>query len=117
MFTAVLLGWASKAVERHKAARALVQALPRDQLSRDVRVAAYEYFQPSLVFYCQREVACLQSEQQALDFLCGPLPAFLFLPARHWEELRQKMATPCRLLGRRYDLYSGREVVLVTNEE
>jgi 4-amino-4-deoxy-L-arabinose transferase-like glycosyltransferase len=117
LFMAVLLGWASKAVERHKAARALVQALPRDQLSRDVRVAAYEYFQPSLVFYCQREVACLQSEQQALDFLCGPLPAFLFLPARHWEDLQQKMATPCRLLGRRYDLFSGREVVLVTNEE
>jgi hypothetical protein len=116
LFTAALLGGGSGAVERHKAARALVRAMPEDQLSRDVRVAAYEYFQPSMVFYCRREVFCLQSEQQALDFLRGPLPSFLFLPARQWDTLREKVAAPCRLLGRRYDLYSGSEVVLVTNE-
>ena len=52
----------------------------------------------------------------ALDFLRGPLPSFLFLPARQWEGLREKVAAPCRLLARRYDLYSGNEVVLVTNE-
>jgi 4-amino-4-deoxy-L-arabinose transferase-like glycosyltransferase len=117
LFTAALIGWGSNAVEGHKAARALVQAMPDDQLSRDVRVAAYEYFQPSMVFYCRREVSCLQSERQALDFLRGPLPSYLFLPARQWEALREKIAGPCRLLGRRYDLYSGNEVVLVTNEE
>lgn len=116
LFTAVLLGGASGAVEPHKAARALVQALPDDQLFRDVRVAAFEYFQPSMVFYCRREVSCLQSEQQALDFLAGPLPSYLFLPARQWEGLRDKLSTPCRLLGRRFDLYSGDEVVVVTNE-
>jgi 4-amino-4-deoxy-L-arabinose transferase-like glycosyltransferase len=115
LFTAVLLGGGSGAVEPHKAARALVQAMPEDQLSRDARVAAYEYFQPSIVFYCRREVSCLQSERQALDFLGGPLPSYLFLPARQWEGLRQKVAAPCRLLARRYDLYSGSEVVLVTN--
>jgi 4-amino-4-deoxy-L-arabinose transferase-like glycosyltransferase len=117
VFTAALLGWGSGAMERHKAARALVQAMPKDQLSHDARVAAYEYFQPSIVFYCRREVTYLQSERQALDFLRGPLPSFLFLPARQWEGLREKVAAPCRLLARRYDLYSGNEVVLVTNEE
>ena len=96
--------------------RSLMQALPADQLFRDVRVAAFEYFQPSMVFYCRREVSCLQSEQQALDFLAGPLPSYLFLPARQWEGLRDKVSTPCRLLGRRFDLYSGDEVVVVTNE-
>jgi 4-amino-4-deoxy-L-arabinose transferase-like glycosyltransferase len=116
LFTAALIGWGSNAVERHKAARDLVQALPDDQLFRDVRVAAFAYFQPSLVFYCQREVTCLQSERQALDFLSSPLPAYLFLPAQQWEGLRGKVAAPCRLLGRRYDLYSGNEVVLVTNQ-
>jgi hypothetical protein len=116
LFTAGLLGGANGAVEPHKAARALVQAMPCDQLFRDARVAAFEYFQPSMVFYCRREVSCLQSEQQALDFLAGPLPSYLFLPARQWESLRQKVSAPCRLLGRRYDLYSGDEMVVVTNE-
>jgi 4-amino-4-deoxy-L-arabinose transferase-like glycosyltransferase len=117
VFTAALLGWGSSAVERYKAARALVQAMPDDQLSREVRVAAYEYFQPSMVFYSRREVNCLQSEQQALDFLSGPLPSYLFLPALQWEVLCGKIAAPCKVLGRRYDMYSGREVVLVTNDE
>ncbi len=115
-FTALLIGWGSNAVERHKAARALVQAMPDDQQFRDVRVAAFDYFQPSMVFYCRREVFCLESEQQVLDFLSGPLPSYLFLTAGQWENLREKAEVPCRLLARRYDLYSGKDVVLVTNE-
>jgi 4-amino-4-deoxy-L-arabinose transferase-like glycosyltransferase len=116
LFTGVLAAYGGSAVERHKAPRALVEAMPADQTFREVRVAAYEYFQPSLVFYCRRDVPCLESERQAVDFLRGPLPSYLVLPVGKWDELREKVGASCRLLARRYDLYTNEEVVLVTNE-
>jgi 4-amino-4-deoxy-L-arabinose transferase-like glycosyltransferase len=116
LFTGALAAWGSAAVDPYKAPRALAALLPADQLERDVRVAAYDYFQPSLVFYCQREVFHFDGEQQALDFLRGPLPAYLVVPAERWEELRPKVGGPLRQLGKQFDLYKGYEVVLVTNE-
>ena len=55
-------------------------------------VAAFAYFQPSLIFYCQREVRRLDTEQQALDFLRGPLPSYLFLPVEQWRSLQAQGA-------------------------
>jgi 4-amino-4-deoxy-L-arabinose transferase-like glycosyltransferase len=117
VFVGTLAAWGGSTVERYKAPRALVGALPPDQTRRDVRVAAYAYFQPSLVFYCQREVFRLSEEKEALEFLAGPLPSYLFLPARYWEGLRKKVTGPHRVLARRHDLYDGCDVVVVTNEE
>lgn len=112
-FAAALAAWGPIAVDRHKAPRPLAAALPADQTTREVRVAAFDYFQPSLVFYCQREVSRLATETQVLDFLSGPLPSFLFLPAERWDALRDKAAA--RELARHYDLYDGRDVVLISN--
>ena len=50
LFTAGIGAWGASAVEAWKAPRALVEALPADQTRREVRVAAYAYFQPSLIF-------------------------------------------------------------------
>jgi hypothetical protein len=117
LFTGALAAWGGSAVDRYKAPRALVRALPADQTRREVRVAAYDYFQPSLVFYCRREVLRLRSDLEVADFLRGPLPSYLFVPARLWEEgLSKKVPGPYRLLRRHYDLYDGCDVVLVTNE-
>jgi 4-amino-4-deoxy-L-arabinose transferase-like glycosyltransferase len=115
LFAAVLGARAVEAVERYKAPRPLVRALPADQTRREVRVGAYGYFQPSLVFYCQREVARFEEERDAIQFLRGPLPAYLFLPADVWVGLRGRVAG-ARLVARHYDLYDGRDVVVVTNE-
>jgi 4-amino-4-deoxy-L-arabinose transferase-like glycosyltransferase len=114
LFTAALAALGPAAVDRYKAPRALAAALPADQTIRDVRVGTYEYFQPSLVFYCRREVNRLPSEAAARDLLAGPLPAFLFVPAGVWEGMRG--GAPGRELARHHDLYDGREIVLVTNE-
>ena len=115
LFTAGLAGLGAGAVEAWKAPRALAGALPEDQTRREVRVAAYAYFQPSLIFYCQREVRRLDSEQQALDFLRGPLPSYLFLPVEQWRSLKAKAPEAHELLGPRRDLLDNRDVVVVTN--
>jgi hypothetical protein len=61
-------------------------------------------------------VARFTEEHEALDFLGGPLPAYLFLPASAWEGMRGRVAGPHRAVARHYDLYEGRDVVVVTNE-
>jgi 4-amino-4-deoxy-L-arabinose transferase-like glycosyltransferase len=114
LFSALLAAFGPVAVDRDKATRALAAALPPDQTLRDVRIGAYEYFQPSLVFYCQREVSRLDNEGAARQLLEGPLPAFLFVPANVWDDLRSR--TTGRVVARHHDLYDGKEIVLVTNE-
>ncbi len=113
--TGSVAGWGTAAVDRYKAPRAMVQSLPADQTRLEVRVAAYGYFQPSLVFYCQREVGCLENESQVQEFLSGPLPSYLFIPETVWNALQARLAGPHHLVGRHHDLYDNREIVVVTN--
>ena len=110
---AVCLG--SLAVDAHKAPRALVQAVQAQQTDRDIRVGCYQYFQPSLVFYCRREIQRLQNDEQVLEFLRCPLPVYLFLPAATWDSLQARVNGPHHLLARHEDLYRQHEVVVVMN--
>jgi 4-amino-4-deoxy-L-arabinose transferase-like glycosyltransferase len=114
--TAALAMWGPLLADRSKAPRELVALLPAGQTLRDVRVATFDYFQPSLVFYCQREVETFTGEQQVQDFLDGPLPSYLILPVEDWEALRPKLHARCHALGSKYDIYEGREIFVVTNE-
>jgi 4-amino-4-deoxy-L-arabinose transferase-like glycosyltransferase len=115
LFTAGLLAGGSVALDVYKAPRPLVHALQAGQAGREVRVGCYQYFQPSLVFYCRREVYRFTEEDKALEFLRCPLPVYLFVPAADWGRLKEKVAGPHRELGRHHDLYRGCDVVLVTN--
>jgi hypothetical protein len=115
-FTAAAAAWGSGVVDRCKAPRELARALPPDQTRRDVRLGAYGWFQPSLVFYCQREVRCLQNEYKMLGMLQDPLPAYVFLPAAAWDDFQQKFRSPYRVVAHHRDLYTGCEVLVVTNE-
>jgi 4-amino-4-deoxy-L-arabinose transferase-like glycosyltransferase len=114
VFVGSLAAWGSAALEAYKAPRSLVQNLPADHEQRDIRVASYQYYQPSLVFYCRREVFRLTEEREVLEFLRRPSPVYLFLPAEVWKGLEVQVPR-CRLLGRHRDLYRNCEVVLVTN--
>jgi 4-amino-4-deoxy-L-arabinose transferase-like glycosyltransferase len=116
LFVGVLAGWGSGVAEARKAPRELAEALGPDRTTTEIRVGAYAYFQPSLVFYCRREVLPMRSARQAVELLEGPLPAYLFVPAAVWEkELRQAAPASCRLLASRHDLYRNCDVVVVTN--
>jgi 4-amino-4-deoxy-L-arabinose transferase-like glycosyltransferase len=114
---AVVAGRVARIADHQKAARPLARALPPDQTRRDVRVAAHGWFQPSLVFYCRREVLRLEFPIEILGLLQGPLPAYVFLPSAEWDKFQQICHSPYRLVARHHDLYLGGDVVLVTNEE
>jgi 4-amino-4-deoxy-L-arabinose transferase-like glycosyltransferase len=117
VFSGAIALWGVDIVDRLKATRPLAWALPEDQLSREVRVGALDYFQPSLVFYCRREVYRPTHDVFALEFLSTPLPVYLFLSAQKWEQLKPLAPPSSRLVARHDDLYEGREIVLVTNEQ
>ncbi|HMF15221.1 MAG TPA: hypothetical protein VKE94_23060, partial [Gemmataceae bacterium] len=114
-FLAVVAAGVGVALEPHKAPRELVRAVGGDLTAHEVRVGAYQYFQPSLVFYCRREVHQLKSDDDALEFLSCPLPVYLFLPVRVWQQLEPRLTGARHLLTRRRDLYRNCDVVVVTN--
>jgi 4-amino-4-deoxy-L-arabinose transferase-like glycosyltransferase len=116
VFTGVLACWAVDLVDRFKAPRPLMHALPEDHLRREIRVGAIDYFQPSLVFYSQREVHCPENAVCALELLHTPLPMYLFVNADSWRQLRPFAPPSYRLVARHTDLYNGREILLLTNE-
>jgi 4-amino-4-deoxy-L-arabinose transferase-like glycosyltransferase len=116
VFLVALACWGLDLVDGFKAPRPLAQALPEDHLRREVQVGAIDYFQPSLVFYCQRQVHCPEDPVRILHFLYTPLPVYLFVRAETWRQLRALAPASYHLVARRRDLYNDREVLLVTNE-
>ena len=103
-------------LDAHKAPRPLVKLAGACQPDREVRLAALGYFQPSLVFYGQRQVHKLNDFRQALDFLALPQPVYLFVPEPLWEKVGPLVPTPHRTLARHYDFYCNYDVVVVTNQ-
>jgi 4-amino-4-deoxy-L-arabinose transferase-like glycosyltransferase len=117
LFALPLLAWGIEAVDQLKAPRNLVQALPADHARREVRLAAWDWFQPSLVFYSRREIVRLPDPVGVLAFLGQPLPAYLFVPEQTWDALCRAVPVRARVVGRHRDLYTGRVILVVTNED
>ncbi|HEV3260371.1 MAG TPA: hypothetical protein VG013_26180, partial [Gemmataceae bacterium] len=115
LFVGTLAAGASLAVDAGKAPRPLVRALQAQQTEREIRVGCYQFFRPSLVFYCRHEVSQLADEQQLREFLRYPIPVYVFTPASVWERLEPGMIGRHRVLGRHRDLYLGADIVLVSN--
>jgi hypothetical protein len=103
-----------RALEARKACRPLVAAAGACRPADEIRVGFVAYFQPSLVFYCRREVSDLYTPDQAWDLLRGPLPAYVFCPAQIGDALVARGAF--RVAGRQRDLYRNIDVVVVTNQ-
>jgi 4-amino-4-deoxy-L-arabinose transferase-like glycosyltransferase len=115
-FLGILAARGPLTLESQKAPRPLAAALHAAQTEPEIRVACYQYFQPSLVFYCRRQVDQLDDRTQVANFLRCPLPVYLVVPATVWEnELRGKVPGPCRQLARHRDFYRRCDVVVVTN--
>ncbi|MBL8793583.1 MAG: glycosyltransferase family 39 protein [Planctomycetia bacterium] len=115
LFVFSLMTWGAATLDMHKAPRTLVTQADARQLDREVRIGCYGWYQPSLVFYCEREVQQLLSEQQVLEFLRSPLEVYLFVPVQIWEGLEAKVHGPCRPLARQRCLYRNCEVMVVSN--
>jgi 4-amino-4-deoxy-L-arabinose transferase-like glycosyltransferase len=101
-------------VEAQKAAKALIAESGACRPNDEVRCASFCFFQPSFVFYCRREVPELATEQQALDLLRGPLPAYLICPADVGNVLVSRQ-TGVGVLARHRDFFKNWEIVVLGN--
>jgi 4-amino-4-deoxy-L-arabinose transferase-like glycosyltransferase len=115
LFTGLLAVGPVSVVDSRKAPEVLASVIRERHTDPEIRIATYQYFQPSLVFYCGREVVQFSSEQQVADLLSGPLPAYLFVPSPVWDSLQAKVTEKASVLGTHRDLYRNCDVVLISN--
>lgn len=117
LFIGTLAAFVAPVVDEYKAPRSLVAQSGARQPDREVRVASLDYTQPSVTWYVERKVERLPSAEAAREFLAMPLPVYLFLPAKIWDEqLANRVEPQVRVAARRYDFYRNGEVLVVTNE-
>ncbi len=114
-FASGLIVCASVTLDQQKAPRFLTTHAGACQPEEEIRTAAFAYFQPSLVFYCQREVPRLNNELQAREFLRSPLLSFLFVPESVWQTLQPTMPASCHVVDSHYELYRRCRVLVVAN--
>jgi hypothetical protein len=105
----------SVALDAHKAPRALVAATRLATADADALVGSLGWFQPSLVFYARRDVQKLRDLEEAKAFLAQSRPAYLFVPAKLWEQIAPQISTPHTEVARRFDFYRRTDVVVVRN--
>jgi hypothetical protein len=106
-------------MDRYKAPRELVRETGVGDPDREVRLGGYDWFQPSVVFYAQREVAKLQSPEKAAAFLAVPSPpGYLFIPEPTWSRwVQDKVRAPHRVVARHYDFYRNCDVLVVATAD
>lgn len=114
-FVAGIIGFAATGVDAAKAPRPLTSEAGTMRRDRDIRLASYQYTQPSLVFYNQREIRPLATEQQVVQFLNFPLSSFLFVPEPVWQDLQRKGLAIGEPIARHHDLYRNCAVLVIAN--
>jgi hypothetical protein len=115
-FTALAAALPPLAVDEQKAPRELVRASGVDDPARDLRLAHFDWFEPSVVFYARREVPEVPSPADAVEFLAVPTPGYLFVPAKTWEQMEAAVTVPTRVVARHRDFYRNCDVLVVTND-
>jgi 4-amino-4-deoxy-L-arabinose transferase-like glycosyltransferase len=117
LFVGVLVAFPPEVVDRYKAPRQLVSLSGAGDPTHDLRLASFEWFQPSLVYYTGREVKGLDSPASVAAFLEVPTPAYLFVPEPVWTaSLAGRVSAPYRVAARHYDFLEKCDILVITNE-
>jgi 4-amino-4-deoxy-L-arabinose transferase-like glycosyltransferase len=117
LFVGVLVTFPGEVVDQQKAPRELVRTSGADNPDRDQRLAAYGWFQPSVVYYTGREVAVLESPAAVEAFLAVPTPGYLFVPEPVWQEqFAARVRFPLRVAARHHDFLEKCDVLVISNE-
>ena len=104
-------------LERQKAPRELVLASGAGDPTRDLRLAAFEWFRPSVVYYSGREVKSLESPDAVAAFLEIPTPGYVFVPEPVWNKsLKARVRVPHCIVAKRHDFLEKCDILVVTNE-
>jgi 4-amino-4-deoxy-L-arabinose transferase-like glycosyltransferase len=101
-------------LDRHRAPRPLVQASGVADPQRDLRLATYRWFAPSLVFYSGRQVLVLQDTAAVQQFLQIPTPGYLFVPLQVWQQEAAHWG-PSTCLAHHADLLARQPIAVIAN--
>ncbi len=115
-FTGTLGAWNGSSLESIKAPKLLAQFLPEDHLRTEISIATFDWFQPSLAFYCKRQIQILNSAKELEQFLNQPIPAYVFLPENKWDLISENKSLKVKKIGQATDFYRNCKVVLLTNQ-
>jgi len=115
-FTGALGAWNGSNLNEIKAPKLLSQFLPEDHLTREIVIATHDWFQPSITFYCKRQINTLTSEEEVKQFLEQPIPAYVFMPEKKWDALKLNPSFKAKKIGQATDFYRNCNVVLLTNQ-
>ena len=116
LFLAAVAAVPTVALNDHKAPRYFAEQMGLRQPDRDIRIAACRWFRHSLVFYARREVRRIDDFAAVDEFLSLPRAAYLVVPADVFDQLAPRLTVPVRVLGRHYDFYARRDILVVANE-
>jgi 4-amino-4-deoxy-L-arabinose transferase-like glycosyltransferase len=116
LFIGSLAAFVVPEVDAHKAPKPLVEESGAYQPDAEIRVGSFDYTQPSVTHYVGRKVERLPNAASAANFLAMPLPAYLFVPAKVWDEQLTGIAGSYRIAARRFDFYRNGEILVVTNQ-
>lgn len=116
LFVGFLAAYPPAAFDQYKAPRELVRESGAFDPERDIRVASFDYTQPSVTFYVQRKVTRLKTPSEVNAFLGTKRQGYLFVPARAWAELEPQVDVPFRVAARRFDFLRNGEVLVIANE-
>ena len=117
LFAIVLAAFALQPIEARKAVKKLVVESGARQLDTEVRIGRFEYTKPSITFYVGRRVEHLMTPEAAAEFLMFPVPSYLFITEKDWEEKVSPLAinTQSVVVARQYDYDRNLDIVVVVN--
>ncbi|VTS06226.1 ArnT family glycosyltransferase [Tuwongella immobilis] len=114
-FTGCVAAVASYALEPHKAPKAIAQELGLHQPDAEIRIGSLVWFQPSLVYYVQRQVTKLPDIPATIEFLKQPVPTYVLIHEKDYDRILPQLTVPHTVIGKRYDLYKNGHVVVLSN--
>jgi 4-amino-4-deoxy-L-arabinose transferase-like glycosyltransferase len=117
VFLGLTLAFPPLAIEGKKAPRELVRTSGIDNPDRDIRVAAFRWLLPSVVFYSGREVKIVPSAEGAAAFLEIPTPGYLFVSEPIWTNyVTRWLKVPFTIVARHYDFLEKCDILVISNQ-
>jgi 4-amino-4-deoxy-L-arabinose transferase-like glycosyltransferase len=117
LFLGPILAWAAEVLNQHKAPFGLVAESGAFQPENDIRIVCHQMNDlPSLNFYSQRTILHCPSERDAMAWIQNSVPVYLFMPEPTWNQFRNRLPAPYRLVAKHSDMYQRWNIVVITNQ-
>ncbi len=111
-----LLGALGTAViDEARAPKALAHVMSTAMFRGDMLLGCHGRYHPSMVFYTRRLLQRSLNDQDAIDLLQCPWPAFLIVAEKDWVRLSRQLKIPTQILSSHYDFQAGQNLLLISN--